>query len=108
MRPRCHEASALARPEIVRQHAGQRNHSQSVEATAQKVSAGQERVRDRHGRDFWYSVMTKNLPLPKNLWVDSGQIKEFVLFLQFFTSFRALEYGSQIINVPIWAIPGPQ
>ena len=30
-------------------------------------------------------------PLRKNLWVDSGQIVEFVLFLQFFASFRAFE-----------------
>ena len=30
-------------------------------------------------------------PLRKNLWVDFGQIKEFVLFLQFFASFRAFE-----------------
>ena len=31
------------------------------------------------------------LPLPKNLWVDSGQIEESVLDLQFFASFRAFE-----------------
>ena len=31
------------------------------------------------------------MPLPKNLWVDFGQIKEFMLFLQFFTSFQGFE-----------------
>jgi len=48
-------------------------------------------IQTTHEQQTKQIIVVKKLPLPKNLWVDFGQIEEFSNFLQLFASFRAFK-----------------